>query len=153
MNSKTVAFLIAAMAVGAASLSAVPAQARDDRLMLPLEAALNTAAAQERLDKGVKLYFGKQKHPKVAVNYGEWDTNKKTNAFNKSDREACEWVFLSAALELQERARKQGGNAVINIKSNYKNIETVSDIEYMCGAGALMAGVALKGTVVKLGGK
>ncbi|MDW7552349.1 MULTISPECIES: excinuclease ABC subunit A [Azospirillum] len=130
-----------------------PALARDERLMFPVEAALSTAAAQGKLDRGVRLYFGDQKHPKTVANLGEWATNKKTNAFNKSDREACEWVFLSAVLELQERARKQGGDAVINIKSNYKNTETVSSTEYMCGAGSIMAGVALKGTVVKLGAK
>ncbi|AWJ90527.1 excinuclease ABC subunit A [Azospirillum baldaniorum] len=130
-----------------------PALARDERLMFPVEAALSTAAAQEKLDRGVRLYFGEQKHPKPVANLGEWATNKKTNAFNKTDREACEWVFLSAVLELQERARKQGGDAVINIKSNYKNTETNSNTEYMCGAGNIMAGVALKGTVVKLGAK
>ncbi len=143
-----------ALSLFAAVCSAsVPALARDDRQMFPVDAALNTPAAQEKLDKGVKLYFGNQKHAKPAANYGEWATNKKTNAFNKSDRDACEWAFLSAVLELQERARKEGGNAVINIKSNYKNALTVSDTEYMCGAGNLMAGVALKGTVVRLGGK
>jgi hypothetical protein len=40
--------------------------------------------------------------------------------------------------------------AVINIKSNYRNNELVSDTEYQCGAGALFAGVALKGRIVKL---
>ncbi|KAA0678543.1 excinuclease ABC subunit A [Azospirillum brasilense] len=130
-----------------------PALARDERLSFPVEAALSTAAAQDKLDRGVRLYFGEQKHPKPVANLGEWATNKKTNAFNKSDQEACEWVFLSAVLELQERARKQGGDAVINIKSNYKNTETTSNTEYMCGAGNIMAGVALKGTVVKLGAK
>ncbi|CAO3449846.1 Excinuclease ATPase subunit [Azospirillum argentinense] len=144
----------AALALIAALVTAsFPALARDERLMFPVEAALRTAAAQDKLDKGVRLYFGGQKHPKPAANLGEWATNKKTNAFNKSDQEACEWVFLSAVLELQERARKQGGDAVINIKSNYKNTETNSSTEYMCGAGNIMAGVALKGTVVKLGAK
>jgi len=145
--------VVAAAFVAIACSTAVPAAARDTHHMFPVQPALSTPAALEKLDKGVKLFFGNQKHPKAATDFGEWATNKKTNAFNKSDREACEWVFLSAVLELQERARKQGGNAVINIKSNYKNIETVSDTEYMCGAGALMAGVALKGTVVKLPGK
>lgn len=129
---------------------ALPAAARDDHNLYPLKDALNTPAAQQKLDKNVKLYFGNQRHPKVAKSLGEWRTNKKTNAFNKSDKEACEWVFLSAALELQERAVKEGGNAVINIKSNYKDRETTSDNQYTCGNGALMAGVALKGTVVRL---
>lgn len=124
--------------------------ARDEHNMYPLEDALNTPAAKEKLDPSVKLYFGQQPTPKVAKELGEWKTNKKTNSFNKSDKEACEWVFLSAVLELQERARNEGGNAVVGIKSNYKNIERSSETEYMCGNGALMAGTAFKGTVVKL---
>jgi citrate lyase gamma subunit len=118
--------------------------------MFPLEDALNTPAAKEKLDSSVKLYFGNQNHPKVAKVIGEWGTNKKTNAFNKSDKEACEWVFLSAILSMQERARSEGSNAIINIKSNYKSIETSSETEYMCGAGAVIAGVAFKGEFVKL---
>ncbi len=136
-----------------AAVAAAPLSARDDHKMFPIEEALATPAAKDKLDKGVKLYFGSQKHPRVAKSLGEWKVNKKTNAFNKSDKAACEWTFLSAVLELQERARKEGGNAVVDIKSNYKNVETDSATEYMCGSGALMAGVAFKGTVVKLGGK
>lgn len=124
--------------------------ARDDQRMHSLEDALNAQASRDKLDPSIQLYFGSQKHPKVVKEHGEWKTNKKTNGFNKSDKEACEWTFLSAVLELQERARKEGGNAVIGIKSNYKNIERISETEYMCGSGALMSGVALKGRVVKL---
>ena len=125
--------------------------ARDDRHMFPLKDALNTAEAKQRLDPGVRLFFGKQKHPAIAKSFGEGRTNKKTNAFNKSDKEACEWAFLSALLELQERAKKEGGNAVVGIKSNYKNTEYSSEKDYICGSGALMAGVALKGKVVRIG--
>lgn len=126
------------------------AAARDDQRMYPLADALNTPDAIAKLDPEIKLYFGSQRHPKVAQTLGEWKTNKKTNGFGKEDKVACEWAFLSAALELQERARKEGGDAVIDIRSNYKNMERSSDMEYMCGSGALMSGVALKGTVVKL---
>jgi len=137
------------LSVLAASLS-YPAFARDDVNTFPIKDALENAAAQSKLDKDVKLFFGAQKHPKPAKTLGEWKTNKKTNAFGKSDKEACEWVFLGAVLELQERAKKEGGDAVVAIKSNYKNHEHSSEANYTCGAGALMAGVALKGTVVKL---
>ncbi|MDE1308731.1 hypothetical protein L9W77_17725 [Vibrio aestuarianus] len=75
---------------------------------------------------------------------------KKTNAFNKTDEEACNWVFLSAMIALKDRAIKEGGNAVVNIKSNYKNNLTSSNDTFQCGAGAVMAGVALSGEVVKL---
>jgi len=126
------------------------ATARDDHRMFPINDALETPAAQERLDPSIKLYFAGQRHPAVVRKMGNWPTNKKTNAFNKSDAQACNWAFLSAMLSLQERARQEGGNAVIDIKSNYKNIETASPTEYMCGAGNIMAGVAFTGTVVKL---
>ena len=38
-------------------------------------------------------------------------TNKKTNAFNKSDLEACQWVFLSALKDFKQMAVRAGGNA------------------------------------------
>lgn len=128
----------------------VHVQARDTHQMFNIETAINTDAAKGKLDTDVKLFFGEQKSPTISKKLGEWKTNKKTNAFGKSDQIACEWAFLSALLELQERAKKEGGNAVVNIKSNYKNEETSSATEYMCGAGAMVAGVALKGTVVIL---
>jgi uncharacterized protein YbjQ (UPF0145 family) len=132
-----------------ALLASNHALARNDKALFSLEDALNTSAAKEKLDPTIKLYFGNQSHAKVTKEIGEWKTNKKTNGFNKTDKEACEWVFLTAALELQERAKKEGGDAVINIKSNYKNEETSSDTQYMCGNGTFTTGVAFKGTVVK----
>ncbi|MBF4217373.1 excinuclease, partial [Vibrio anguillarum] len=53
-------------------------------------------------------------------------------------------------IALKDRAIKEGGNAVVNIKSNYKNNLTSSNDTFQCGAGAVMAGVALSGEVVKL---
>ena len=88
--------------------------------------------------------------PPVIKNFGEYRTNKKTNAFGKSDHEACNWVMMSALVQLHQRAVSLGANAVINVKSNYKNNETSSTTNYTCGAGSLMAGVALIGTFVTL---
>lgn len=103
-----------------------------------------------KIDQDVPLYFAGQPHPGVAKSFGVFATNKKTNAFGKSDETACQHVFLSAVMELQERVRKEGGNAVINIRSNYRNVESDSATEFTCGAGAVVAGVALKGEVVTL---
>lgn len=126
------------------------AAARDDHKMFSIKDALEAPVAQEKLDKSIKLYFAGQPHPKIIKELGSWPTNKKTNAFGKSDAEACNWAFLSAMMTLQERAQKEGGNAVIDIKSNYRNIETASASEFMCGSGNIIAGVAFKGTVAKL---
>src|SRR5688572_26792447 len=91
--------------------------ARDTRLKLPLSDALAAAAKNEKFDASIKLYFGTQTHGAVQKSFGAFTSNKKTNFANKSDKEGCEWAFLSAMLSLQDRAKREGGNAVINIKS------------------------------------
>jgi hypothetical protein len=133
-------------------LLASPALARDDHLQLSIKDALANDRADEKLDGSIKMYFG-DAHPDVATKLGTFTSNRKTNAFNKSDLAACNWAFLSAVRELQHRAKKEGGNAVINITSVYRGTTLKSASQFTCGAGALMAGVALKGTVVKLSGK
>ncbi|WP_372871557.1 excinuclease ABC subunit A [Shewanella sp.] len=124
------------------------AQARDTIDQYPIEALLASSKAKEAL-LDVPLYFGSQPHPEVKSSFGEVVSNKKTNAFGKSDEEACEWVMLSALKALQERAQREGMDAVVNIQSWYKKRDFASNTEYECGAGAIMAGVALKGTLVK----
>ena len=134
-------------AVLAATLSS-QAFARDTVADYSVENALHNEA--DRVDPNIGLYFAGQSHPVVEKSLGEVATNKKTNAANKSDQEACNRVFLSAVLALQESVRKQGGNAVINIRSNYRNQERSSATQFTCGAGTFVAGVALKGEVVTL---
>lgn len=131
-------------------LSSSATYARDDVGSYSIKKALGLEQAKAKLGNRIKFYFGKQPHGTILSNFGEFSTNKKTNAFNKSDLQACQWVFLSAIISLRDRAVKEGGNAVINIKSNYKNKLTSSKEKFKCGAGNLMAGVALVGTVVKL---
>lgn len=128
---------------------AQPAAARDDKLTFPVAEAMSTPAAQGKLDGSVKFYFSGQPTPAAKQTFGTFTSNKKTNAFNKSDKEACDWTFLSAMIALQDRAKREGGNAVVDIHSVYKNDEFKSATEYECGAGKLMTGVALRGTVVK----
>ena len=125
------------------------ALARDTRYMYPIDAVLNTPPAKAKLGTAINFYFGKQDHPETVQTFGEYVTNLKTNAFNKTDREACEWVFLGTMLSLRDRAAQMGADGVVNIRSFYKKNEVVSETEYECHAGALIAGVALKGTVVK----
>lgn len=124
--------------------------ARDERVRFPVAEALTTADAQEQLDQGVQFFFGSAAHPEVERSFGVFTSNKKTNAFGKSDKQACEWAFLSAMLSFQDRALAEGGDAVINIESYYKKGTFVSATEYECGAGNIMAGVTFRGEVVKL---
>lgn len=123
---------------------ALSAQASDNKLMFPIDGAMNANDAKERLGDDVKFYFAGQKTPKVIEKRGAGKTSQKTNSFNKSAEKACNWTFLSAMLNLQKQAKDVGANAVINIVSNYKNVENASATEFECHEGALMAGVALK---------
>jgi len=132
------------------SLFSVSAMARDTTLHLSLSDAMARSDYQERLGGEVQFFLSGQPYATPAERMGEFITNKKTNAFGKSDVEACEWVMLSALIALQERALAEGGNAVVDIVSYYKRNEFVSAAEYECHAGAIMAGVALKGRIVTL---
>jgi uncharacterized protein YbjQ (UPF0145 family) len=140
-----------AAAVSILAIAASPAVARDDRLMFPVSEGMEKGkSTKDRIDPDIRVYFGKQKSPAVERKLGEFTANRKTNATNKSDKEACEIAFVSAVVSLQQRARKEGGDAVINVQSVYKNENRESNSEYLCGAGTFVAGVALRGTVVKL---
>jgi hypothetical protein len=147
---KTLKPVVLALSVITCLVFAQGTYARNTLHNYNIQEAVSRGTKQGILFENVRLYFAGQKHPGVLAKFGEFRTNKKTNAFNKSDKAACEWAFFSALKTLQQRALNEGGNAVINIKSNYKNREFVSTTEFQCGAGNIVAGVALKGTVVKL---
>lgn len=123
-------------------------QARNDVLTLPLDSIIGTDKANQAL-LDIPIYFAGQSHPEISSTWGEITTSRKTNAVGKSDEEACQWVLLSALKVLQEAASKQGYDAVVNIRSNYQHNEFSSATEFQCGAGRIMAGVALKGDLVK----
>lgn len=147
MKFTTVITAIAAMSF----VSYATAAGRDDHIKLPIQGALEKGQSyKDTVGSDIKLFWGTQKTPAIAQKMGEFTSNKKTNAANKSDQEACDLAFISAVIALQQRARKEGGNAVVNIRSVYKKEDSDSPTDYVCGAGRIMAGVALRGTVVKL---
>lgn len=140
----------AGAAVAALLVTAPVADARDTRQKFGLESAIAKAQASGQLAPGIKLFWGTQKYPKPTAQLGPARTNKKTNFFNKTDQEGCEWAFLSAMMTFTQYAQRLGGNAIVNIRSNYKSVEFSSETEYECGAGSVTGGVAFIGDVVKL---
>ena len=140
----TVIFLVTSM------LISFDVSARDDHAMYSIEEAMNTEAAKEKMNRGFRFYFGEQAHPEPSKNFGEFQSNKKSNGVGKSDKQACEWAFLSAMLSFQDRISREGGNAVVNLRSYYKKNLISSETQYECGAGNLMSGVTFLGDVVTL---
>ncbi len=127
-----------------------PAHARDTKPLLPITTALEVKDAKDKLDGSVKFFFGNQDTPKILTKLGTDVTNQKTNAVGKSDEKACNWVFLSAMIQLEKRAKQMGANAVVNIVSYYQKNVMSSPTEFECHAGAVIAGVALRGEFVKI---
>jgi len=127
-----------------------PVEARNTKHLLPIAIALAVKDAQEKLDGSIKFFFGNQETPKILTKLGSDVSNRKTNAFGKSDEKACNWAFLSAMVALEKRAQQLGANAVVNIVSYYDRKVMSSATEFECHAGAIIAGVVLKGDFVKL---
>jgi uncharacterized protein YbjQ (UPF0145 family) len=136
--------------VAALMAASFSASAADQMIKFPIAGAMAVNDAQSRLGDTVKFYFADQPTPPVLSKITSDKTSQRTNGFGKSAEKACNWVFLSAMLALQKRAHEVGANAVINIVSNYKDVEMASQTEFECADGAIMAGVALKGDFVKV---
>ena len=150
MKAQFVAVMSFIAIVTIAALSPSETAARDTKNMFPIADALNTADAKAQLNQGIKFYFGATEHPPVAKSFGVFMSNKKTRGVGRSDKEACEWTFLSAMLSFQQRAIEMGGDAVIRIESYYRKVPLPNATEYECGSGALMSGVTFRGEIVKL---
>ncbi len=105
---------------------------------------------ENKVGNAIRFYFSDQATPPIAKKGTTYDTTRKTKAIGRTDSQACEWAFLSALIALRDRALAEGGNAVINIKSSYKGGAYSSQDEFRCGAGDVMAGVSLQGTVATL---
>jgi len=131
------------------ALIATEAHSRDTKHFFSVKSVFDNPKYQEHITPSVKMFFGEEKPTQLVKIISTKElTNKKTNAFLKSDQTACEWAFLSAIKQLQAQAQSLGGNAVVNIESYYKKDSFVSNDQYECHAGAVMAGVALRGDVV-----
>ena len=137
--------LVAALAL------ATPAIARDSALHLPFDAVVAQGRASGQLDGSVSFHLEGAKAPATQQSFGEASVNRKTNAVNKSDEEACQWVALGALVALQDAAKRRGANAVVGLRSNYKNRPYSSATQYECHAGGILAGVAFKGTYARVG--
>src|SRR5262245_4340912 len=132
-----------------ALLLATNASARNDFLDVSVQSATESRVASEKL-LDVPFYMAGQKHRSIAGDLGEFKSNQRTNAFNKSDEEACRIAFLSAIISLQRRAQALGGGAVVDVRSVTKNNDLQSSTSFRCAVGNVVANVALTGRVVTL---
>ena len=134
----------------AISLCATSALAADVKKTFTINSAKEYSSVQNIYDGDIAIYFKGQSHHAVKKSMGTFQTSKRTNGFMKANEASCAHALASALAVFQERARKEGGNAVVDLVSNIKNMEEASATEYSCLVGSMMVNVALKGKVVKL---
>ena len=128
-------------------LASPRALARDTVHKLSFAELLASPDAKERLDPAIQFFLAGASTPPVSQRGAEFVTNRKTNGVGKADAVACRWAALAALIQLQERAREAGMNAVVDITSFYKRNTFSSPTEYECHAGGVVVGVTLKGTI------
>ena len=126
-------------------LFSAKASAADVQVWVPLDEVVKMGLDGGQLDGSVTFHL-KGNSPRVSKKLGSDRSNRKTNAFNKTDEYACQWVVLSTLVAFQASAKQKGANAVIDIVSFYKaNVkEDPNNIE--CYAGTFVAGAAIRGT-------
>ncbi len=103
------------------------------------------------LGSDVAFYFAGEQSPRVEKEISEYVANKRSNGFARADDKACRRALLDAMIWLRNKAKAEGGNAVVGIVSYYRKDEVKKGAVIECHAGDISSGVALKGTVVKLG--
>lgn len=132
--------------------------AADELMNMPIDTALKSPAASSRIDPNIKLAWGFNRleatqNPVLfkTVKRVRRPTSQSDGSPKPTDAELCQSVFVEALQEIQQRASAAGNNAVMEIRSNWKDDETASDTTYVCAKGMAYIGVALKGTAVKVG--
>jgi uncharacterized protein YbjQ (UPF0145 family) len=108
---------------------------------------LANAEFAEKFGK-IKFYFGHQHHP-GGKSLGDIKTSGKTNGFNKDGETACQRAMADALIRFATVAQKRGGDAVVDIHTWFGAREEDSDTDYVCGSGAFIARVEIKGTIVR----
>lgn len=135
----------------ATALFLVPlaAWARNTEHILSVATARDSQVGEAKL-LDVPFYMKGQEHPAVAKVISEPTSNRTTRGAFRSDEESCRVAFLSAVIALQQRALKDGGDAVVEIVSVTRDKLTESATDYRCVAGSTIVHVSLKGKIVKL---
>ena len=129
-------------------LLSAQAQAADRPVYFPFQEAVQRAVDDGFLDGSVSFHLAGTGATGTVVQ-ADAITNKKTNAFAKKDDVACDHVLRSALIQLQTAAQNAGATSVQNIVSYYKRNTYSSTRDYQCNVGTAMAGVTLKGDLVK----
>lgn len=126
------------------------ADARDEQRLLDIAPALASPAGRDRFDDTIAFHWSGAEPPAIERSFAIHTSERKTFLPTRTEQEACEQSFIEALAALRDAARKAGADAVVSIKSLYKNREFRSPVQYECRLSYFSASVTLEGRVVKL---
>ena len=133
-----------------ACLLPATAAARDEQRLYDIASVLASPEGRDRFDETITFHWADAEAPVIERSFTIHTSERKTFLPTRTEREACDQSFVEALAALRDAARAAGANAVVEIKSLYKNREFRSSTEYECRLGYFAAGVTLEGTLVKL---
>ena len=140
-----------ATAVGLALVVSLwPMEALADNDAISVEVARALEYSGRRKPSAFAWFMLGSRHNAEKKALGRMVTRKSTSAFGRSDQHACGIAFQSAIIQLQERARRLGGNTVVDIVSIADGETTESKDSFRCSVGKLVATVHLEARAVVL---
>lgn len=142
------AFHARCLLAAALAASAGAACARNDRLLLPIDAVMRNNLTRQMLAPEIALRFGSAsavgvEPDAVAVDVrGQAEPFASNNVNNpgnyrqrRTDEQICQDAFRKALVDLQQRARSAGATAVVGIVGNYNRMLMDSREVYECHVG------------------
>ena len=132
-----------------------PVWARNDRYILKWEDVLESQEAKSRLESSVSFYFGQGSGPASAERQGGDEVvkiakgKKSTQQMKDDDIAGCRLGAIEALVVFQQNARQRGSSAVVDLISNYHNVQFSSSTEYECHAGGTGSHVQFKANYAK----
>jgi hypothetical protein len=149
MQDKRTGWLATAGLLVVATITIPAAQARETEHFFDVAQAVGSQTARTRLLETPFYMKGQDGAPPTTQLISTWTQERSTRGLLRGDKKSCDVAFLSAVIALQESAKKDGGDAIVNIVSSTKGKTTESPTQYRCIAGATIVHVALTGDVVK----
>jgi|SRR5258706_11659398 len=142
MNKVLSALTIAVIA----TISGPPARAAV--IVMDFQQALNSDDVKSALGHDVAFYLSGMTTPTIQKTFQVVGGRSTTIRGSGTPQKNCLRVLLKVLQTLHDQARRQGGNAVVNIVSDYKNKEVANSSTIECYTGdTVMAHVTLKGFV------
>ncbi len=135
------------LVAGAVALAWGKAVAMDMPLHLPLAEVVGGHNYAARVGDSVTFVFGATRDGETLGTISS--AQRKRNTDN-TDEAACQFTLLAALADLRDQAVRQGGDAVVDIVSDYRERPFSSAGEYECHVGSNGVFVTLKGTLMRL---